>query len=1007
MLRFFLVLLVFGLEFARAQSVTSPKESAFFTRYFQLGDELQRNSINSIVFDEFGFLWIATKNGLFRHDGTNFQRFRQDINDSLSIPDNFVRDLKRVPGNKLVAVTDKGGAGFFDVKECSYSAFDFSDVEPSEIPTRYYSAFILSDESILLATEQGVWKINPVTLKAKKWNHEIPFFTGSVRTIFQSADSSLWFGSLGSGVLKLDQTGKAEHIDLSVYENPLIWNMIEVDQEIWMASQGWGILSYNKKTKQITRISVNGKKPLQDRILALAKSPFASMEVFAGGWENGLYSLHSFTGESKSVVLKPGLEEMSVLFLQSDEHGLWIGTESEGLIYLRKEVNGFTVLEESNSGMKSNLTRKILAVNDSTFLLGTILNGLQTVRSSDFSNIETAFPEKLSKANITDLKWIDYPKTIGIASFDDGVWIWDVSKHRFSQLKWSENGSIGGVQSLFRADSSVYFASTQKGLIKTDLHGENPVFYNSETQKELSVNYDKLRLIKPYNERFLWIGSMLSGLFLFDTKTQHYHPDITQNLKLSGFLTNDLVKDKTGNWWLALENSGITVWNPESNKTEYISEENGLINDNVQSLNVDSNGKIWMFTTYGFSVIEPAIQYVHSFKRKRDIPFDFFYRESLFEFNDSTWYAPADGGILKINPSAIKKQKNLPRLYLSKLETGSKTLDFADLNPQKDPLVIPYTDRSVRFSVSAPQFYETNIQGFEYRLVGSDITWTKQTGFEPIIVNNLSSGSYELQVRATGQLLQEVIPVQKFEFEIGFPFWRQYWFYGLIALLISTVLYVIYSQYQKRKAALEQLRVQIASDLHDEIGASLTKISIQAGLLSVEQKPDGMIGRIKKIEDSSREIIRLMSDIIWAIDSRKDTVEDLINRMKETAFDLFEDQTIQFEFDEQVQSKQRVLPLKTRETLFLVYKEAITNSVKHSSCSKIQVQLKMDSKSYSLWIKDDGQGFDGKNPERAGNGLKNMEMRAKRVNARFTIKNQQGTLVQLSGELPKIPYLWD
>jgi signal transduction histidine kinase len=432
-----------------------------------------------------------------------------------------------------------------------------------------------------------------------------------------------------------------------------------------------------------------------------------------------------------------------------------------------------------------------------------------------------------------------------------------------------------------------------------------------------------------------------------------------------------------------------------------------LIYDNVQILLFDSFGKAWIFTNYGFSVYEPALQSLKSFKKNRDIPFDFFYRDAVQLLNDTLILAPADGGLLRIQTKIAQEEPRLTQVFFESVETASQSFTFSELNPQNTPFTLPYSDRNLKISFIAPDFKDKRSLGFEYRLAGADEKWTRQIGFESVQFKNLSPGDYEFQIRPAGLWYMEQLPNQNLWFSVDYPFWRQVWFFALLVIVITAFAGFIFRQYRLRKQALDELRVQIAGDLHDEIGASLTKISIQAGLLGVEKKPDQFANRIKKIEDSSREIIRLMSDIIWAIDSRKDSIADLINRMKETSFDLLDDQNISFDFHEDIASKQRVLPLKIRESLFLIYKEALTNSVKHANCSKIEVSLSQRGSTIELYMHDDGKGFRPESLQRSGNGLKNMEMRAARIRAQFQINGLNGTSLSLKIELPKIPFLWD
>jgi nitrate/nitrite-specific signal transduction histidine kinase len=285
---------------------------------------------------------------------------------------------------------------------------------------------------------------------------------------------------------------------------------------------------------------------------------------------------------------------------------------------------------------------------------------------------------------------------------------------------------------------------------------------------------------------------------------------------------------------------------------------------------------------------------------------------------------------------------------------------------------------------------------YAYRLIGFDNDWI-YTKNRSVVYTNLNPGTYLFEVKAsnndgiwneTGTSIKIIVAA---------PFWMTWWFYLFVILFVITLFYFFYKVRINKLIAMERLRTKIASDLHDEIGSSLTKISINAGLLNYEQNKNEISKRLKNIENTSREVISSMSDIIWSIDARKDKLSELISRMKNTAFDILGDKDIGIEFDINVPQKDIKLPLRFRENIFLIFKEAINNCAKHSNTDKVLVQFIINNNQIKLLISDNGIGMDEIDLNK-GNGLQNMKMRAKAIKGEIHYLNKNGFSIEFTSK---------
>jgi signal transduction histidine kinase len=194
---------------------------------------------------------------------------------------------------------------------------------------------------------------------------------------------------------------------------------------------------------------------------------------------------------------------------------------------------------------------------------------------------------------------------------------------------------------------------------------------------------------------------------------------------------------------------------------------------------------------------------------------------------------------------------------------------------------------------------------------------------------------------------------------------------------------------------VEKLRIKIASDLHDEVGSLLTQISINTEVLPYLKVKKELDEKINLIREKSAQVIKIMSDVIWSIDSRNDTLESLVNRVNQFAFSFLKQKGMKLIFKNRIKNGGKKLKLEVRQNLMLIAKEAINNAVKYSGGTALEISFKENKRRLEMTIKDNGKGLPGETHER-GNGLRNMKMRAELINAQIDFVNENGLKILLS-----------
>jgi signal transduction histidine kinase len=215
-------------------------------------------------------------------------------------------------------------------------------------------------------------------------------------------------------------------------------------------------------------------------------------------------------------------------------------------------------------------------------------------------------------------------------------------------------------------------------------------------------------------------------------------------------------------------------------------------------------------------------------------------------------------------------------------------------------------------------------------------------------------------------------------------------------------------QRAEQERALERERARIAQDLHDDLGSSLTRISLLSDLAKADKDfPAQVEVHVDKISQSAAQTVRALEEIVWAVRPGSDSLQSLIEYVAHFANEMFEGGATRCRLDLPHDLPALVLPPDMRHNIFLIVKEALTNARKHSSAREVHVRAKATANSLEIVVEDDGKGLDPSAASRDGHrhGLGNMRRRAAAIGATLSVASTlgQGTKVHLAVPLPTTP----
>ncbi len=451
-----------------------------------------------------------------------------------------------------------------------------------------------------------------------------------------------------------------------------------------------------------------------------------------------------------------------------------------------------------------------------------------------------------------------------------------------------------------------------------------------------------------------------------------------------------LEEDAKGNIVVGTRYNGLFYLTVEKDKVSsihYFGTEQGLSSKSVWSLAPSTDGRIWVATAMGLNTIkrlDNGSWEVINEGRLRNI-----YTSSnvLFDdLRDRVWVVTHPGIVYF---DAAKKIPSYPfNVHVNVITPGPKAFDNKKAGSE-----FSYKQNNFIFEFSTNSYFNEKAMQYSYRLVknGNEEDWSTSSTLETVNFSSLNPGKYTFQVKALNANKEWSTNQAAYSFSILPPFWQRGWFIGLFILVVVGVLYALYRYRIKQMKELFEIRQVIASDLHDEIGSTLTSIHIlsKVSQISMENDQQKAFSLLGKVIDQSGQIQQNMSDIVWAIKPDNDKMENMVMRMREYLTHCLEPKNIAIEFiaDEHIMSES--LPMEQRRDLLLIFKEAINNIAKYSQCTRTHIKLDRQNGYIRMTINDDGIGFE-MNLVRTSNGLRNMQRRAGLMDGEITIDSEPG-----------------
>jgi len=965
---------------------SSIASSSYRFDHWRTDDGLPDNTINALLQTSDGYLWLGTQRGLARFDGIRFTTF--NTSNTPALRNNAISSLCEDRTKTLWIGTGGGGVTRLD-------SAGFSTITTTEGLLSNYVASICEDPSgaIWVGTAGGgVTRFLAGTLAHLTKKTGLP--SDFVKHLVVDRNGVLWIGSNGGGLTGFFN-GSMEHFTT---RDGLPSNDVETICEDRDGTLLIGTVS------GIVRLR-NGRIA-RDGALTRVPSPFTTAllvdnegVVWIGTSGGGLCRYVDNTLQTYSVI--DGLNKNFVTALRQDREGnVWIGTERGGLNMLQKTK---LVTLTTRNGLGSDFVRSVYQGRDGVVWAGTNGGGLSFLKEGNFTTIPLR--ETLSNEIVRPLLQ-DRSGKLWIGTWGGGVGVY-------------ENGRVTrpGLLRNFPGRHIRAIVEDRLGGIWIGTNGEGAhKFANGHRtiyDSKHGLSNDFVSCIAEDSSGTIWIGTSGGGL-------NRLRDDSVTTFRSRGGITSDFVTalhvDADETLWIGTNGGGLCRF--RRGRTDSWSTAAGLVDDVIFAIVDDKEGNFWLSGPRGISRVSkqqleafsngtlPQLSVV-SFDETdgmRSSECSSGSQNAGCRTNDGRIWIPTVDGLVVVDPRSIRKDSLRFPLYIEQLLIDKKPAKFTPL------ITAEYGNGDIEVRYTALSFNHARKLQFQYRLEGFEASWQVAGNRRTAFYTNVPPGDYVFHVEAEPDDGSSLTQRASLRFTIKPPFWMTGWFRVLLGLcaagLVAGTVRFFSTQKLKRKlktaesqTTLERERVRISKDMHDELGASLTKITLLGELAKRDvSNPGKMEQHLDLIANASRDVAGTMDEIVWAVNPRNDTVDNLAAYLIDYTTEYLSVSTLQLQTDVPEDLPARHVSAEIRHNVFLVFKEALTNIAKHAQARHVNIAFRFEDPVMTITLKDDGRGFTGASADRFSNGLDNMRKRIEEIGGSFAIESelQRGTSVNVN-----------
>lgn len=1025
----------------------------YLVHVWQTDDGLPQNWVSSIAQTPDGYLWIGTRyGGLARFDGVRFVPFNPQNTPALR--DVQVEHLSVDETGRLWVVM--GNESITAAQADQFTLYRWPRSQP-----RLRAAQVLFTRSnhVVFAGEGSFLAVLNEPFGTNGWFLQEPGgpFNIEPRNVVTDHDKSVWATTLNLRLVRLVD-GKLELANQlpGLIEPRTTTLAVDSARRLWVASPR-RLLSWNGKTfadrtptngpppRDILQIAftgddslwvlessrlrkiINGQWAVTAEETALpSDSPVRQIQMH-GDAQGGVWLVrygHGLThvksdGTSHQLTEADGLPSLFInTWFQDGEGNVWIGT-ANGLVRIRE--SGFMSLTKAQ-GLPGKSVRSVATDSSGSTWIGTVSGGMARWRNGVLTNIPLPTPAVPPVESVTVTP--DLTGRLWIGSLNHGL-----MKMEAGQIeRVNTPSSLGApIRTLFVDSKNQLWIG---GLVNLFRYAEGQ--FRQFSVGEGFVDGHAIGAMAEAADGTLWIGTGPGDLWCYAKEQfeKFTPPDAWPSVRISAVLP-----DTNGVVWVGTLGGGLLRFH--NGKFTRCTSEDGLPDNNITQLLDSADGHLWAGTYAGIfrahkteleraaagELAQVACRVYGRYDGLPALECSSGFQPACWRTAEGRlWFSTANG-VVSVNPSEVFVNRQPPVVLIEEMAVDGKLRKLAKPAGRTNAdarLEIEPGRHYVEFRFTGLNFAAPDGVRFRARLEPGNTDWQDLGGQRSIGYGPLPPGDYRLQVTACNNEGVWNETGASVAFAVLPYFWETWWFkVGLggvaLAALGITVALAQRRRYRRkldkveRQREMERERTRIARDLHDDLGTSLTQISMLSALANREQTPATEARElIQQVRGRAREMVTALDEIVWAVNPRNDSLTGLVNYLGHFAEEFYRTTSIRCRLDIPTELPPHPLPAELRHQLFLAFKEALNNVARHAAATEVCIRIGVEPSGLVIKIEDNGRGFENQNGAEVmagnrGNGLTNMKRRLEQLGGRTELQSSRGVGTTVTFHAPLLP----
>lgn len=1006
------------------------QESTLHFEHLTSADGLSNRQVMAILQDHQGFMWFGTQDGLNRYDGSRFTTYQSSVSDDTTLSDDFIYTLAEDSQNQLWIGTRNGGLNRLDLGTEQIQAFLHIPGDPTSLSHNEVLAIHPdSSGSVWVGTRNGLNLLDRSTGRFTRYRHNPDDPTSishnTVYAISRDQHGVLWIGT-EAGLDRLDP--ETNHF-VRYWPRPVdsIRGVLEAVLSIyedhagilWIGSRTKGLLRLDPATKRFT-IQPDGPQSLAHHaVSSIVEDQDGTLWVGTGGSVitadpngKGIARLDPETGRITSYahrISNPNSLSSNDVYAVyvSRENILWVATWGgvdkyvPGKVFFQQHMPQLGI----PNTLSHNLIVPIYEDREGVLWVGTRGGGLNRIdrRTGIIHHYkhDSTQPNSISHDHIFALAQTP-DRALWIGTFGGGLNRLDPATGHFKHFRHDSTRanslSDDQVLSVYADRHGILWIGTKTGgLNRLDPSTNIFTHYRHDPANLQSIGSDYVWPLFESKDGTLWVGTHGGGLNQFEPDKgvfKRYQHDPTHPSSISSNNIFVIIEDNAGMLWIGTQGGGLNRFDPRTERFQAYTEADGLPNNNVIGLIEDERGDIWASMYEGLVRFDRQKGVFRTFDTRDGLQSTAFSVGSYFKNQQGEVFIGGTNGFNSFFPARVRVNPYPPSTVLTAFRLIGLSARSGRAPSLSRPLApkieLRHWQNDVAIDYVALHYSNPAKNKYLFKLDNYDEDWREADASETtVIYRNLNPGSYVFYLKAANSDGVWNETPTSVAITIHPPFWLTWWFRCLIGLLISSLLYVAYRSRVRKLLEVERLRMRIAGNLHDDIGANLSTIMLKSEMVVNREHLDEVQQRqLSEINRLARDTATALREMVWVVNTGYDSIDKLISKLEDVTATLL-DSHLSYHFNRPVQIAPRKIGMGFRQNVYFLYKEALHNAVKHAQATHLEIDVSLQQNMLRLQIQDDGIGF-VEDAVKHGHGLSLMRKRAADSGGRLSIISRPG-----------------